>query len=135
MVYFTIFIVAFLLSSVMSNSYFQFKQFIIHQDACAMKVCTDACLFGAWVANKVQKLKPNSVLDVGAGTGLLSLILAQKTDAIIHAVEIDDEAAKQAEDNFKSSPWSNRIKIINQPVQNIKITGKYDFILSNPPFF
>lgn len=91
----------------MSNPYFRFKQFIIRQDRCAMKVGTDGVLLGAWV----ETAHARTILDVGCGTGLLSLMCAQRSDAHILGIEIDEEAAKQAMENVSSSPWSDRITI------------------------
>lgn len=121
----------------MPNQYFQFKQFMIFQDKCAMKVCTDSCLFGAWVAEKIKNntILPNTVLDIGAGTGLLSLMLAQETNAIIDAVEIDELSFLQATSNFSSSPWSNNLKVYLDDINNFSSTSLYDVIISNPPFF
>ena len=119
------------------NSYFSFKQFIIQQDKCAMKVCTDACLFGAWVANKLEteKDKPSNILDIGTGTGLLSLMLAQKITATIHAVEMDENTFTQAKENFENSIFSNQITAYQKDILDFESEEKYDCIISNPPFF
>jgi tRNA1Val (adenine37-N6)-methyltransferase len=101
-----------------------------------MKVCTDACLFGAFVASKFQITNSRfHVLDIGAGTGLLSLMLAQKNEnANIDAVEIDRSAAEQAKENFKNSPWKDRLHIHHQSIQGFGF-NTYDLIISNPPFY
>ena len=119
----------------MSNSYFKFKQFTIEQDACAMKVCTDACVFGAWLSTKLQLLKTNNLLDIGTGTGVLSLMIAQNNQAPVDAIEIDEAASKQAGENFASSPWSARLHVVNADIRKLVSTKKYEFIFSNPPFF
>jgi tRNA1Val (adenine37-N6)-methyltransferase len=122
----------------MANSFFSFKQFTIHQDRCAMKVTTDACLFGAWIGEELKCSTENytSCLDIGAGTGLLSLLLAQKlAEYSFTAVEIDKEAAAQAADNCQNSPWKNRINIIQADVREISLSSKVDLIISNPPFY
>ena len=100
-----------------------------------MKVCTDACLFGAYVADKI--IPSGNILDIGAGTGLLTLMLAQKTDALIDAVELDKEAATQAIENVAGSPWKERIAVINRSIQDYYTNSgkKYSLIISNPPFY
>lgn len=111
-----------------------------------MKVTTDACLFGAWAAMvNSQQSTINSILDIGAGTGLLSLMLAQKSSAQIHAVEIDGAASHQAAGNFASSPWKQRLHIHQTSIQQFNYPtiqqsvnppiNLFDFILTNPPFF
>ncbi|MEJ8803905.1 tRNA1(Val) (adenine(37)-N6)-methyltransferase [Pontibacter sp. H249] len=117
----------------MANSYFQFKQFRVEQDKCAMKVCTDSCLFGAVVAVEGAE----SILDIGAGTGLLSLMVAQRSQASIDAVEINPEAQQQAKENFNISPWSDRLTLHAESLQEFAAHNQqtYDVILSNPPFF
>lgn len=121
----------------MSNSFFQFKQFIIQQENCAMKVCTDACLFGGYVAEKIHTSSPpiSYCLDIGTGTGLLSLMAAQKSSAFIDALEIDQQAYRQAKENFESSLWHNRLTVHHTNALNFISKKKYDFIFSNPPFF
>jgi len=117
----------------MSNNYFQFKQFRVEQDRCAMKVTTDACIQGAWTP-----LLPGveRVLDIGAGTGLLSLMLAQrKPDIVIDAIEFDNESSVQARENGIASPWRDRINILEGDVRSYGFSYKYDLIISNPPFF
>jgi tRNA1Val (adenine37-N6)-methyltransferase len=101
-----------------------------------MKVCTDACLFGAYIAH-APGLKSKSCLDIGTGTGLLSLMLAQENTSMqIDAVEMDELAAQQALENFNASPWKNRLHLFNTPIQKFNKfpTKHYDLIISNPPF-
>lgn len=119
------------------NPYFSFKQFTIHQDRCAMKVCTDACLLGAWTAQKINsnRKSPKRILDIGAGTGLLSLMLAQKTTAHIDAVELNKDASGQARENLNESPWANRINVKNENILDLAVSEKYDLVICNPPFF
>lgn len=117
----------------MPNDYFRFRQFIVHQDRSAMKVCTDACLFGAWMSSHVSGAR--SILDIGTGTGLLSLMLAQHSTAQIDAIEIDGEAASQARDNFSASPWADRLQVFHLPVQQYRSDLLYDCIIANPPFY
>jgi tRNA1Val (adenine37-N6)-methyltransferase len=121
----------------MPNNYFGFKQFLIHQEHCAMKVCTDACLFGAWLAARMNGRYDEShyALDVGLGTGLLSLMLAQQSQVNIDGVEIDHPATQQAADNFRNSPWNNRLNIFHRSIQEYIPAHSYDLIFSNPPFY
>ena len=101
-----------------------------------MKVCTDSCLFGAWVANEIEKGNQiQNILDIGTGTGLLTLMLAQKTNAAITAIEINTDAALQASENFRLSPWNNKLTVFNTSLQKYKPQQKFDLIICNPPFF
>lgn len=116
----------------MPNDYFSFKQFTIQQADCAMKVGTDGVLLGAWAPiNNV-----NSILDVGTGTGLIALQLAQRQPhAKIQAIEIDPIAAKQAKFNVDSSPWADRVAVICQDFKLYQSNNLFDLIVSNPPYF
>jgi tRNA1Val (adenine37-N6)-methyltransferase len=106
-----------------------------------MKVCTDACLFGAWVSQKTLVQNSNSIVDIGTGTGLLSLMLAQVTEtskASITAIEIESQAATEANSNFNISKWSDRLKLVNDSIQNFTASSKgllFDIVISNPPFY
>ena len=121
----------------MPNSFFQFKQFTIHQDRSAMKVTTDSCLFGAWVAEKLAKENANNkiILDIGTGTGLLSLMVAQKINLHIDAVEIDPGTFQQASENISSTEGQNRIQVFNEDIRKYEAGNKYDYIICNPPFY
>ncbi|MCX7863356.1 MAG: methyltransferase [Bacteroidales bacterium] len=117
----------------MANTWFRCKQFTIYQEHCAHKVGTDSILLGSWV--NIENV--NKVFDIGAGCGILSLMIAQrKPDAKIFGVEIDKPSFEQALDNIRNSPWADRICIIHSSLQNFgKNRYKYDLIITNPPFF
>lgn len=116
----------------MPNTFFQFKQFVVLQDKCAMKVCTDSCLFGAWVAKQIST--PNAtILDIGTGTGLLSLMLQQHLPlAEVLGIDIDTNAIDQATQNTKG--FTN-VKIKQTNVLEMEADLKYDAIICNPPFY
>lgn len=118
----------------MGNSYFQFKQFRIEQDRCAMKMGTDAVLLGALAHQGNAKM----ILDIGTGTGVIALMLAQRfPDARVHGVEIEEQAFSQAAQNFQKSPWHDRMEIFHAAFQDYSKSPakKYDLIVSNPPYF
>lgn len=102
-----------------------------------MKVCTDSCLFGAWVSDKFERktITAKNILDIGTGTGLLSLMIAQKNVAETDAVEIDENSFMQAKENFAKSPWNQKLHAINADIKDWAPGKKYDLIISNPPFF
>lgn len=112
---------------------FRFKQFSIAQDACSMKVGTDGILLGAWA----EVESAGKILDIGAGTGLIALMLAQRSEALIDAVEVDEKAWRQAADNFDQSPWSMRLQAFHVSIQEYARVNRdtYDLVVSNPPFF
>lgn len=117
----------------MSQNTFAFKQFTIVQDRCAMKVGTDAVLLGAWVKTYGSR----RILDIGTGTGVIALMLAQKSGAEIDAIDIDSDAVTEAKINVANSPWSERVHVQHISLQDFsKIADhQYDLIVSNPPYF
>jgi len=124
----------------MPKDYFQFKQFLVNQGRSAFKVGTDGVMLGSWASIE----NAGSILDIGTGTGLIALMLAQRSTASpmatgthIVALEIHKESCEQATDNVRISPWKRRIKVINQSLQDYCGTGPapFDLVVSNPPFF
>ena len=110
----------------------------MHQEHTAMKVCTDACLFGAWSAADAQIQNAKNILDIGSGTGLLSLMLAQQSTAHITAIEIEAGAFEQTKTNFDLSPWKDRLDVIHSFIQDYASNNKqnlFDCIITNPPFY
>jgi len=118
----------------MANSYFRFKQFKVFQEKSAMRVNTDGVLLGAWAdVSGVQR-----ILDVGTGTGVIALMVAQRSpNAMVDAVEIDPPSAEEAAGNVTLSPWADRIKVVCASFQNFASSAEfqYDLIVSNPPYF
>jgi tRNA1Val (adenine37-N6)-methyltransferase len=118
----------------MANPWFEFKQFVVWHDKCGMKVGTDGVLLGAWA----DVAKVEDALDIGAGTGLIALMIAQRmSTGKIDAVEIEPDACRQTMENFNRSPWSARLNAYNLSFQKYAeiCTKKYDLIVSNPPYF
>lgn len=117
----------------MSETTFRFRQFAINQDKCAMKVGTDAVLLGAWVNANGSR----NILDIGTGTGIIALMIAQKSNGMIHAIDIDDGAFRQSKENFRISPWQERLLSIHISFQDFAATSEktYDLVVSNPPYF
>lgn len=116
----------------MPNSFFNFKQFSIYQDKSAFKVGTDGVLLGA--CSDVSKAR--RILDIGSGTGLITIMLAQRCGAEITAIESDYESFVETCENVKRCHWSDRIKVIHTDLQNFENeTQKFDLIVTNPPFF
>ncbi len=117
----------------MSNPYFRFKQFTIFHDKCAMKVGIDGVLLGTWTpVGNARKM-----LDVGCGTGLIAMMLAQRSEAEITCIDIDENAVLQAIENVRNSPWPNRIAVLQNSFQDFASisTDRFDLIISNPPYF
>lgn len=113
---------------------FQFKQFLVRQDQTAMKVTTDACILGAYTALE----NATKVLDIGTGTGLIAMMLAQRSKAQFSAVELDDNAYQQAVENVQNSIFKEQIRVFHQSIQDFAENNKdlyFELIVSNPPFF
>lgn len=111
---------------------FHFKEFSISQEVSSMKVGTDSVILGAWT----PAYQPQRILDIGAGTGILSLMMAQRfPQALIHSIEIDAETAQECKQNITSSPWKGRITVFQTDIRDFSASNSYDLILSNPPFF
>jgi len=118
------------------ESAFRFKQFTVRHNHCAMKVGTDGILLGAWCSPCSNNLTTAKILDIGTGTGLIALMLAQRNPhAVVDAIEIDRAACEQAAENFAASPWSERLRAIPGCVKNLCPDWRYDLIVSNPPWF
>jgi tRNA1Val (adenine37-N6)-methyltransferase len=117
----------------MSQTVFHFKHFTVHQERCAMKVGTDGVLLGAWTDPK----NAERILDIGTGTGLIALMLAQKSTAFIDAIDIDENSCSQASENVNASRWKDRVNVHHCSLQLYILTSsvKYDLIVSNPPYF
>lgn len=121
----------------MASDVFHFRQFDVAQDRCAMRVGTDGVLLGAWC-----NVPAPQVLDIGTGTGLIALMVAQRlaaggrlAEGCIEAVEIDAEAAAQAQENFRRSPWGERLEVRHCALQDFQTDRQYGLIVSNPPFY
>ena len=112
-------------------SHFDFKQFRIYHDRCAMKVGTDGVLLGAW-ANVTNS---KNILDIGTGTGLIAIMLAQRCDAKIRAIDIDKSSVEQAEENVAACPFKEQIRVAQDDIMNWDPQEKFDNIVSNPPYF
>lgn len=132
MAYFVSLIKAILILPSIQKGYFTFKQFAVKQEQTTLKVCTESCLFGALI----DLGKAKSVLDIGTGTGLLPLMLAQKfPDAHFTGLEIDPLATIETEFNFQSSPWSNSLRAVNANVLDFATSELFEVVICNPPFF
>lgn len=116
-----------------TDSYFHFKQFSVRHDRCAMKVGTDAVLLGAWV----DVTNAQTILDIGTGSGVIALMLAQRTahTTVINSVEIEKDAADQAVENFLQSPWPSKLSVVHLAIQEYTTSEPYDLIVTNPPYF
>ncbi|MFR9523719.1 MAG: methyltransferase [Rikenellaceae bacterium] len=111
---------------------FTFKEFVVHQDKTAMKVGTDGVMLGAWAAIDPSD---DNILDIGTGTALIALMMAQRSGARVDAVEIDSSSAEQAQENVTASKWSNLIEVHHININDFDQNFRYDQIVCNPPYF
>ncbi|MEQ8360588.1 MAG: methyltransferase [Cytophagales bacterium] len=115
------------------ENYFRFKRFGLFHGGPSFKIGTDAVILGAWAGKKCH---PKKIIDIGTGSGIIALMLAQRFEkADVYALEIDSDAALQAEKNFQASPFKNRLFLFNKALKNFEIKDKFDLIVSNPPYF
>ena len=122
---------------------FSFKRFTIRQERCAMKVGTDGVLLGVWAAFGMEAARVRSILDIGTGTGLIALMMAQRfSNAKVTAIDIDKEAAEQAKENIQASPFSHNINVLHKSLQEYihdnnenEESVKFDVVVCNPPFY
>lgn len=113
---------------------FHFKQFAVDDSGCGMKICSDSVLLGAWFAGEYPSAK--RIADIGTGSGVIALICAQYCpDAFIQAIEIDNQAANVAQNNFKKSNWANRLNVLEGSFENFESIEEQNLIISNPPYF
>lgn len=113
---------------------FRFKQFLVDDSGCGMKIGTDAVLLGATAA----RYRSSNVLDIGTGCGIIALMIAQNSADAIYALDIDEQACKQAQLNFRESPWSRKFIVVNESLQKFgsnSPSGFFDLIVCNPPYF
>ena len=117
----------------MANSYFQFQQFRIYHDQCAMKITQDACIFGA----AIDPANAEHILDIGCGSGILSVMLAQRSSALIQEIDIEEGAINQSNFNINQSPFNNQFKVIHQDINHFAKDHQhqFDLIISNPPYY
>jgi len=117
----------------MANDWFRFREFLVEQDQCAMKVGTDSILLGAWCGIE----NCSNILDIGTGTGIIALMCAQRSSASVFGIEIDQKAAEQSKRNFAQSPWPDRLTLINGDIRDSTALPlqKFDLLVCNPPYF
>ncbi|HET7733747.1 MAG TPA: methyltransferase [Paludibacter sp.] len=117
----------------MPNPYFSFKQFTVYHDKCAMKVGIDGVLLGVWAGIE----NAHKILDIGTGTGLIALMLAQRSNSTVVGIDIDSDAVLQAKENIRKSPWADRVEVYESSLQefSLALSTGFDLIVSNPPYF